>query len=146
MASFSAMRLRALALLLTFSACGGDDDVFLDAGEADAHAPSTAGIDAPRAPLDDAGDGDADVDAGMEPDLCAMEDRDADPRRVFFLGNSFTFTYDLPGLFRQLATAGGVHATDRRLVHDRWPDARRDIARTPRRTPAPRAFRKAGTS
>ncbi|MEZ4253820.1 MAG: hypothetical protein R3B99_36915 [Polyangiales bacterium] len=106
MASFSAMRLRALALLLAFSACGGDDDVFFDAGEVDARAPFDGGLDAPVAPLD-AGDGDADVDAGIEPDLCAMEDRDADPRRVFFLGNSFTFTYDLPGLFRQLASAGG---------------------------------------
>ena len=94
----------AVALLVVAGCEGPSDpgDAAGDAGTGDAPANDAGAADASAV---DGGSEDAGSDAGI-PDPC--EDGPVSgPQRIFFLGNSFTLTADLPSLFERLALAGG---------------------------------------
>jgi len=103
-----------LSLLALLAGCDGAVDVD-DAGLLDARAPDAPGLDA-RAhdgavtPIDSPIDASVSRDAAM-PDPCEAPLPET-PGRVLFIGNSFTFTSNMPRTFERLVEASGFATPD----------------------------------
>jgi hypothetical protein len=80
-----------------------------DAG--DAGAISDAGNAADAGPVPDAGDAGDGGDAGLPSDAGAAPDSGSSGLNVLFIGNSYTYVNDLPGMLSQIAATAGVPPT-----------------------------------